>query len=385
MIEATTRQPQFRVGQQVIITNSNGNSPSLTIAEIKNTEGTYRYKFTNDEELYPEEMLSITPPAWQWSSLSDAYKPKPPISYVTQDILLQPSLNIFYGEPGGFKTMLVMDLAMCVVSGQDWLTGLPDKTPVTSYKCEQSPVLWIDVDNGCDLIERRFKAIGNAHKVSEDSPIRYVSFPPFALNDSGQVGELVRATEYFKAKLIVFDNLGTISGGVEENSSQMIGAMSELRKIAETTRSAIIAIHHTTKKTKSLRGHSSINAAVDLALLVNRNGDKAIMSSTKTRHAPIEPFSALWIYRIQNGELATGRFFGLGDEGVLPIPKQQIVEAVIMDSMTDGMNQSQIVEMLEGTAGRDTTLKALKSLVADEQLREELGPTNSKLYFHQDL
>jgi RecA-family ATPase len=73
----------------------------------------------------------------------------------------------------------------------------------------------------------------------------------------------------------VIDNLGTASGGADENSAQMIGVMAGLRQIAEEGELAVLVIHHKSKgdgvrADDSLRGHSSIESAVDLALVVER-------------------------------------------------------------------------------------------------------------------
>jgi hypothetical protein len=199
------------------------------------------------------------------------------------------------------------------------------------------------------------------------------------LTEPDSVNELYQAIDYYEAKLIVFDNLGTISGGTDETSSQMIPVMGSLRKIAETTQSALIVIHHTSKA-GSLRGHSSINAAVDLALLIERNSDEVVMKSTKTRHAPISPFSAIWSYESENRELVKGRFFGLGQVKTDSTNKEQMAERLIMEYLDDGMNQSEIIEKLKGRVGRDAILKSLENLVSSEKLVIKTGPKNSKLY-----
>lgn len=371
--------PRYSTGQLVQLNGYDGVSE---IKEFKNIEGKPYYRFSNDEEWYPENKLTYPKPKWEWSSLKESYKQKPPLSYLVQDIFILPSLNILYGEPGSLKTMLMMDLAICVAGGKEWLSGLPEQN-ISGYSCQQNSVLWIDLDNGKDLIERRFKAIGHGHGILEDSPINYVSFPPFALNDSDSVQELLNAIRYFEAKLIVFDNLGTISGGTDENSSQMISVMGKLRKMAEQTNSAVVVIHHTSKA-GSLRGHTSINAAVDFALLTKRNGDTVSMESTKTRHASIDPFLANWSYTPDGKELVKARFYGQGEfQGDRQDSKVDRAENQIMLDLKDGMNQSEIVELMKKKdIGRDTTLAALKKLTAEKKLeKRDTGRKNSIAYY----
>ena len=329
--------------------------------------------------------------AWQWVNLRKAYAPKRPMSYLVRPILPLPSLNILYGEPGSLKTMLAMDLAFCVVAGKEWLSAQPGES-IAGYQSKTSPVLWIDVDNGNDLIERRFKALGSWHQVPKDSQIHFTSFPPFALNKAGSVKELVKAIKHFGARLVIFDNLGTISGGTDENSSHMIGLMGVLRKIAERTRSAIVVIHHTSKA-GSLRGHSSINAAVDLALLIEREADTVKIRSTKTRHAPIIPFKAQWDYiSSANGELIKGGFYGLGQSNLnemtpaerLTQLSDQILSGFREGTLINGMNQTDIVKTLRENGdfnlGRNLIRKVLDNLESKGKLMTDSGLNNSKLY-----
>jgi hypothetical protein len=63
-----------------------------------------------------------------------------------------------------------------------------------------------------------------------------------------------------------------------------------------------------------LRGHSSIEAAVDLALLVEREegSDSITLRSTKTRDVEVAPFGAMFTYAHAPGttKLQTARFYG---------------------------------------------------------------------------
>jgi hypothetical protein len=342
----------------------------------------------NEAERSPSE----TP--WSWSTLKSAYEPKEPRRYVVPGLLPMPSLSIVYGTPGSLKTMLLQDLAICVSSGTPWLTSLPHNPEAKPYPIPQpEPVLWIDVDNGLDRLERRFAAMGRAYHVKEDAPIAYTSFPspPFAAGDPKSVQVVLDKVLQDGAKLIVFDNLGTISGGADENSSQMVGVMSGLRQIAELGGCAVVVIHHKSKGTRdrpgdSLRGHSSIEGAVDLALLVEReeNGDTVTVRSTKTRDTPVESFAALWTYeQDRTGELAAGRFFGMGRPEQGSLSRQEQAEMCILKDMTNGMNQTQIVELAKEKAGvgRNTTLAAIHSLVENGHLHARVGqPSNAVEY-----
>lgn len=318
---------------------------------------------------------------WEWRTLADAYKPKPPREYVIENLLPLPSLTVIFGNPGDLKTMLSQDLCLCVAAGKPWLEGLPGQDEVKAFACQQAPVLWVDVDNGLDRTERRFAALGRALGISEDAPLAYISFPtpPFVASSKKSIDRIVEAATATGAKLIVIDYLGAISGGADENSSEMVAVMSGLRWIAEMTGTAIIVIHHRTKANKSraghsLRGHSSIEGAVDLALLIEREegADSITIKSTKTRDAPVEPFEALWTYESDERDLAKGRFFGLGiAETEADSDRRQAREAILeVLEEAPGLSQRKLVsEVREITnLGKGIVIFAVKQLVKENRV-----------------
>ena len=128
------------------------------------------------------------------------------------------------------------------------------------------------------------------------------------------------AIEHYQAKMIVLDNLLLIKGGIEENSADMGIVMSHLRQLTEEYSALVVPIHHQRKDQGGrsgdrVRGHSSIEAAVDLALLVEREegSDTVTIRSTKTRDVDVPPFAAMLTYEHQPGttELFKSRFFGM--------------------------------------------------------------------------
>jgi len=184
--------------------------------------------------------------------------------------------------------------------------------------------LWCDFDNGKRRTDERFEALAKARNLPETTPLYYVSMPTPWLDagDFLSVEELVQRIKRLGAKLVVVDNLGTVTGKADENSAEMIQVMSNLRYVAENAGATIITIHHQRKSSgiagrsgEMLRGHSSIEAALDLALLVEReeHSDVITIRSTKTRDVDVFPFGAQFDYvqRLGSNELATAKFLGI--------------------------------------------------------------------------
>jgi hypothetical protein len=230
-----------------------------------------------------------------------------------------------YGGPGSLKSALVADAAVCIAAGRPWLETLPVDEAVqgVSFATRQAPVFWLDFDNGIRRTDERFAAFARVRHLSAEAPFYYVSMPSPWLNASQRaaVEALADLLLHYQAQFVVIDNLGLITGDVDENSANMAHVMGDLRWLCEETQSAVVLIHHQRKTNGSnarlgetLRGHSSIEAALDLALLVERKpGTESVaVIPTKVRgyHAT-HLFGAQFTYTHVAGtyDLATARFF----------------------------------------------------------------------------
>ena len=160
---------------------------------------------------------------WKPFTLVDAYQPRPPIKYLAGQLFESPSLNILYGAPGSLKSFLLADLAICVASGTPWLPPLGNITG-NAFPVTQGNVVWLDFENGKRRTHDRFAALGKARKLPSDIPLFYYSMPSpwFDAGNKTHIEDLARIIHRHKAKLVVIDNLGVISGGVDENTNAII-------------------------------------------------------------------------------------------------------------------------------------------------------------------
>jgi hypothetical protein len=193
----------------------------------------------------------------------------------------------------------------------------------------------------------RFEALARAMEIPPDLPtLHFISMPSpwLMLGNPDSVAYLVQQIKKYEARFVVIDNLGTVKGSAKENTDEMIPVMSNLRQIASTTKSSVNFIHHETKngaltarRGDSLRGHSSIEGALDLAMLVEREpgSDMITLHSTKTRGVDVPPFSAAWTYTHKAGtvELETGMFYGLPCENK---KSPQAIREAIKETLSSG-------------------------------------------------
>lgn len=299
---------------------------------------------------------------WKRFTLADAYKPRPPRRFLIDGLLPVPSLSIVFGGPGSLKSMLLADMAACIVAGKPWLESMPAGSvrPGVTLQTSQAKVLWIDFDNGAITSHERFEAIGRGHELPEDAPYDYVSMPTPWLDASDRsiVLDLEKFIRHYGYGLVIIDNLSLITGKIEENSGDMSLVMGHLRYLSEATSSAVVVVHHQRKssgsigasdipKSETLRGHSSINAMLDMALLIDRkpNDDSVNVIPTKVRgFRQFDVIGALFTYEHKPGtkEMQAARFWSKSVETT-----EEVVNLAIK------ANIRQALKKLGTAAGKD--------------------------------
>lgn len=298
--------------------------------------------------------------SWQAYTLADAYQERPPLEYIAAGLFALPSLNIVYGAPGTLKSFLLADLATCAAGGHHWLepAAWVNGNLARGIPTRQVPVMWVDYDNGRRRTLDRFGALGRARQMAADLPLYIHTMDDPWLNASERHSLLALAQRMLdrQVQLLVVDNLGVVSGDADENSGEMVRVMSGFRQLAEATGAAVVLIHHQRKSTgassragDSLRGHSSIEAALDLALLIEREelADTVNIRATKVRGADVLPFSAVFTHEPRpDGELHNARFFGIAAD----------------DNSSDAAVEREILTALNGQTLNKTELtRAVKS------------------------
>jgi hypothetical protein len=334
---------------------------------------------------------------WQPLTLEDFLKPRIPPKYILDGIFKETSLNIVYGAPGCMKSFLMQDLAFSVALGKPWLPVAPWQAGGSPIKTLQKAVAWIDFDMGEDLIHERFRAQINYHKITDNLPLKVFTFPTPALNanDPASIGLLSDRIE--DAGLVIIDNLGTVSGGVDENTSGMIQVMSNLRWLAEYNKTCIIVIHHQRKGGASvgragdaLRGHSSIEGAINIALHVDREpyDEKVTIKSTKTRTREVAPFTAQFTYDENKGELTSAAFYSIEPEDNLS--NYAIAREINQALNNNPMNQSNLWQAVKEAlpdVGKSRIIDKIRLMENKSELIVSPGPRGAKVYSlkHSDL
>jgi len=194
-------------------------------------------------------------------------------------------------------------------------------------------------------------------------------------------------------KFICIDNLGLIAGSADENSAEMIQVMGNLRLVAERTGAAVVVIHHERKSSgtggragDAVRGHSSIEAALDLALQVEREPHSNVVTikSTKTRDVDVMPFGAEFRYEHKPdiGDLATALFvpYEVEDD-----TSDHAIEREILSVLADAplLKQTELIEKVkrQGIEAGKNRIGPIANRLADKgRIVVNIGHRGSKLY-----
>jgi hypothetical protein len=191
-------------------------------------------------------------------------KALPQPEYLIKGVLPATGISACYGASGSGKTFLVTDLGINLSLGLDWYEKKSKKCPVTFVVLEGSGGL----SKRLQAWEKHFgETIPDTYKVFVDS---------FSLMSSIDVTRLVEEIncQGQSSGLLVIDTLNQASPGADENSSKDMGLIIQnAQRLTRETKCHVMLVHHTGKDaSKGLRGHSSLIAALDVAIEVRRDG-----------------------------------------------------------------------------------------------------------------
>jgi len=339
------------------------------------------------------DLLTREPDPWQVFTLKDAFAPRDPLIWIVEGIISEGSLSIWYGAPGTLKSMFLSDMAVSVAAGYRWLTQ-PDN-PMTGLVTAPGAVLWLDFDNGQRRTHERFAALARARGISDAAPFYYVSMPEpiLAAGDGESVRALAARMVDRDVRLLVIDNLNVIAGEADENSAEMNGPMSGLRWLAETG-AAVVVIHHqrksnglATRAGETLRGHGTIEAKLDLALLITREEETVTVTPTKTRGPMIKAFSAKFAFENDpSHELVTARFWPsetAAADADADLPDSELQTLILGELQKFGeMSANQIYERIGGN--RNKVLDMIRHMRGGKQLGEKKGNRGGFLLYPLD-
>lgn len=237
-----------------------------------------------------QELRSITDkPRFELKDINDIFAERPPQQWLIKDLLIDPCLAMITGDAGCGKTWTSLDLAICIATGEQWL----------SREVVQGPVLIIDEESGDRRLATRLQKCINGHGGSRITPVYYFTMQGTDIRDALDINEIKKIIEDKKIKFVLIDAFMDVILGADENSvKDVLPGLNLLKKIIEETGVSFLIIHHKTKPSNgskgNYRGSSAIKGAVDLMIDIIRNDNSDIikMETTKFRDGEFTEFKA---------------------------------------------------------------------------------------------
>jgi hypothetical protein len=125
---------------------------------------------------------------------------------------------------------------------------------------------------------------------------------PQFLDDADWASFLADLEAVEQPRLIVFDTLSRCIAGKDENSqADMSAAVDRLRDLCQTTRAAVLLVHHTSKDGQHERGSSVLRGAADVMFRVSKGDDAVTLEFDKLKEGEL-PDDALR-FRFQGCQL----------------------------------------------------------------------------------
>lgn len=189
----------------------------------------------------------------------EALEAMPPQQWRIKGVFPIEGLAVVYGASTAGKSFLSLEMA----------ASIGDGLPFFEHATKPAAVLYVGLE-GEGGYRGRVVAWQRHHGRAMPDSVRFL-LQPFRLTDPQDVADLAAVCP--PGCVVFIDTLNRAAPGMDENSSRDMGAVIEGAKtLQRLIGGLVVLVAHTGKDSaKGLRGHSSLFAALDAAVLVNRD------------------------------------------------------------------------------------------------------------------
>lgn len=248
----------------------------ITIATLFDMAIKEGYKPNVDVSSLFESLNSKDPSMSRYTLLdADSVLSLPRTAWRIKDIIPETGIAAIYGPSGSGKSFLAIDMALSIAKGEKWFDN----------KVKPCPVVYITLEGESGLSNRL--AAYKRHCGSIDGNVKFILGKPLNMLEPTDISVLYDdlIKEEMIGGVVIIDTLNRAAPGMDENSSSDMGHVIQSAKLLQSELNGmIILVHHTGKDaSKGLRGHSSLNAALDATIEVTRKGEQRIWTISKAK------------------------------------------------------------------------------------------------------
>jgi hypothetical protein len=211
---------------------------------------------------------------------SSIERTRAPIGYFVKGLLPRAELAVLYGASGSGKSFLMIDVALAIARGvPDWC----------GHRVKQARVAYV-VTEGKRSFAKRLSAYREYHgvEIPEGFFVLHERTPRFNQPIGEKEDTKVLAQDILAqggADLIIIDTLSQSIPGSDENSSETMSSIaSRAGLLAARTGAMVLFVHHSGKNPAlGARGHSSLRAACDVELEIEKKDGSLVLTTTKSK------------------------------------------------------------------------------------------------------
>ena len=183
----------------------------------------------------------------------------PTMQWCVKHVLPAYGMAAIYGPSGSGKSFLALDLAAAIALGAPWF----------GHRTYGNPVIYVMLE-GEGAIRNRMTALEMAKGPLPAGKFGVVA-QPFVFAEEKDINDLIKVIP--PGAVVFVDTLNRAAPTTEENSSKEMGAILQAaKKLQAAIKGLVVMIHHTGKDAaRGPRGHSSLLAALDAAIEVERD------------------------------------------------------------------------------------------------------------------
>lgn len=197
------------------------------------------------------------------------------LKWLVKGFLPKANLGVLFGESGSGKSFAMLDLSAAICRGLEFWNG---------HRVTKGRVLYV-VAEGVSGFRQRIKAYCHQQAIPRIGMDVIYDITP-NLTNVVQITDLIKEVrEREPYQLIVMDTFAQVMAGADENNGLDVGnALAQCKRIANRCGAMVLLVHHSGKDaSKGSRGHSSIKAACDVEIKVERSNDTRSITTSKMK------------------------------------------------------------------------------------------------------
>jgi len=205
--------------------------------------------------------------------------------FYIQNLLPVGGSLLLYGRPGEMKSWLVMHMAFCIATGQDWLDFHTVQGRVMLINFEISPAGY------------HSRLVSMNQNFSIEPSMLFESSPSIMFLEDPAVFERFKAdVDAVNPNIVILDCFSKCFGGDENSSRDMATFLRNIDSMKRDGRSVVI-VHHSNKNLlvadpmDRIRGHSRLAGDVDTVIQLAKQPTCKQIQFGKTRLSAVEVHS----------------------------------------------------------------------------------------------